>query len=111
MNIIRIVSKKIPKDNITDIYPALTLLQNELTEAVRIHNKGYISSQSYFPLTNDIAEANIIYNISDWKSHDYWLEWYHSDVRYKIYKHYSLLESETHIKLKNRTKFNDIPLL
>jgi hypothetical protein len=111
MNIIRIVSKKIPKDNLVDIYPALTLLQNELTEAVRIHNKGYISSQSYFPLTDDFTEANVIYNISDWKSHDYWLEWLHSDIRSNIYKHYSLLDYETHIKLKTRTNFNDIPLL
>ena len=74
MNIIRIVSKKIPKQNISDVYPALTSLQNELTESVRIHNKGYIISQSYFPLTNDYTEINVIYNISEWKNHDYWLQ-------------------------------------
>ena len=111
MNIIRIVSKKIPKKHIIDVYPTLTSLQNELTEAVRIHNEGYITSQSYFPITSDYNERNLIYNISEWRNHDYWLQWFHSDVRANIYSKYSILESESHIKLKHRTKYNDIPLL
>ena len=111
MNIIRIVSKKVPKQTIQDVYPALTSLQNELTEAVRIHNSGYITSQSYFPLAEKYTDKIVIYNISEWKNHDYWLQWFHSDIRANIYSKYSILESESHIKLRNRTKYNDVPLL
>lgn len=111
MNIIRIVSKKKPNLKVPDIYLPLSCLQNDLTAAAKQHNNGYITSQSYFPITNNINEMGTLYNISDWKNNDYWLDWLHSDVRSRIYEQYKILDSETHIKLKARVPFNDLPLL
>lgn len=111
MNIIRVISTKVPKNQFTDIYLPLTSLQNDLTEAAKKYNSGYISSQSYFPITTKTDEMSVLYNISDWKNHEYWLDWVQSDARNRIYKQYLIIESETHVKLKARIPFNDLPLL
>jgi len=111
MNILRIVSKKIPKSNVADFYPALTELQNELTLEARNSNKGYIHSQSYFTINDSINDKTILYNISDWRSYSSWLEWYNSDIRLAIYEKYDIIDTESHVKLRTRLPFNETPLL
>ena len=54
---------------------------------------------------------SILYNISDWKNHEYWLEWVNSETRSRIYAQYKIIDTESHIKLKARIPFNDLPLL
>ncbi len=90
---------------------SLSSLQNNLTEAAKNYNNGYISSQSYFPLTSDISESTILYNISEWKTKEHWFDWYESDLRKGIYSQYEILDNEKHVLLKARIPFNDIPLL
>jgi len=111
MNIIRVISTKVPKNHVSDIYLPLTSLQNDLTEAAKKYNSGYISSQSYFPITTETDKMSVLYNISDWKNHEYWLEWVNSKTRSRIYAQYKIIDTESHIKLKARIPFNDLPLL
>ena len=111
MNIVRIVSKKIPKKNLNEIYLPLSSLQNTLTEAAKTHNDGYISSQSYFPISLTHNDYPILYNISEWKSHNYWIDWLNSETRKNIYSSYDILDDEEHIILRARIPFNDFPLL
>jgi hypothetical protein len=111
MNIIRIISTKVPKHNVPEVYLPLSSLQNTLTEAAKHHNSGYISSQSYFPITTIPTESAVLYNISEWRNHDYWLDWFHSDIRAAVYSQYKILDKESHVILKARIPFNDIPLL
>lgn len=111
MNIIRVISIKTPKTRFNDIYLPLSSLQNTLTESVKSYNGGYITSQSYFPISTDPHEMIKLYNISEWKNRDEWLDWFHSDTRASIYSKYKIIDNEKHIILKARVPFNDLPLL
>ena len=111
MNIIRVISTKTPMNSIHDVYLPLSTLQNTLTDSAKLYNGGYISSQSYFPIISDPHDTIKLYNISEWKNRNYWLDWFHSETRASIYSKYKIIDNEQHIMLKARVPFNDFPLL
>ena len=81
MNVVRVLTKKIPISSIANC----TFIQfsNDLTQAASKH-KGFINSTSYWEDVYNYDIDSSLYTISDWESKKDWDEWIKSEIREKI---------------------------
>lgn len=115
MNRLCIITTKVPKINGSN-FSNLLEYQNELTSCVKTF-PGYINSISYWKqeegYTNfNHKSYNVICNISNWESLDYWNSWLSSDKRLLIQNKFNeCIQNENHELLYQRHNFSDTPLL
>ena len=105
MNNLKILIKKTPIRNNNNLN-LLINYQSELTKSAKNHN-GYINSESYFAYTYD-DNLSPIYNFSNWKNHNSWLNWLNSNERKIIYNKYNhIIKNEKFYILCNRKEIDD----
>ena len=105
MNNLKILIKKIPK-KIPNNLNLIIKYQSRLTELAKNHN-GYISSESYFAYTYE-NDYSPIYNISNWKNHNSWINWLNSPDRKEIYnEYYNIIHKEKYYILSKTKNVDD----